>query len=116
MTIAYHRTKKVCMLNMLQMYDEASRGPYGAFKMILRSKDAALLASCASVLAVAALLIDPFSQLVLTFPSRPTSSVGQAATISVAKAFDANTQLYDPHGNGLAERELSCCCQWRDTC
>ncbi len=73
------------------MYDEASRGPYGALKLIFRSKDAALLASCASLLTVAALLIDPFSQLVITFPSRATPSVDQIASISVAEAFNDHT-------------------------
>ena len=110
MKIACYHLQVVCTLNKLQMYDEASRGPYGALKLILRSKDAALLASCASLLTVAALLIDPFSQLVLTFPSRATPSVGQIATISVANGFDANTGYYDPHGPGIAVRKSSCRC------
>jgi hypothetical protein len=85
----------LCGLKLRQIYDEASRGPWGALKLILRSRNAALLASCASLLTVAALLIDPFSQLVLTFPTRAISSLDQVASISIAEAFDDRTEEFE---------------------
>lgn len=91
----------------VQVYGDASRGPYGAFKLVLRSRPGAFMASCASVLMIAALFIDPFSQLVLTFPSRAVSAPEQSASIRVAKAFDAHSTLFANHAGGIAVGTVS---------
>ena len=93
---------------LLQVFDDASRGPVGAIKLIFRTRNTALLASCASVLTIAALLIDPFAQLVLSFPSRPTPTIHQVASIGIAKAYNANTTVTANHGPPYAVRKLSC--------
>lgn len=90
-----------------QVFDDASRGPWGAFKFILTSTNVALLGSCASILTIAALMIDPFSQLVLTFPTRATPATGQVASLKVGEAYDAHTTLFDNHGGGIAVGEQS---------
>ncbi|KAI1078724.1 hypothetical protein F5B20DRAFT_201562 [Whalleya microplaca] len=79
-------------LTDLGVFDAAGRGPWGAAELLLRKNVKALLASLAAVVTIAALLIDPFMQLVFTFPalSRYESDV---------YGFFNQTQLYDPNGN-----------------
>ncbi|ETS80123.1 hypothetical protein PFICI_07652 [Pestalotiopsis fici W106-1] len=86
------------VLNDLHLFDLASRGPWGALELMFRMKSAALLASCASLLTIAALVIDPFAQLVLTFPTRPTATPVQVASINIAQVYDAGTEITANHG------------------
>lgn len=91
----------------LQLYDEASRGPNGALKLLLKSGRGALLASLASFLTIATLLMDPFTQLVLTFESKATPAAGQAASIRVAEAYDTGSKYsLDIFGGESAVRTL----------
>lgn len=61
-------------------------------------KSAALLASFASLLTIAALVIDPFAQLVFSFPTRPTETSAQTASFQIANVYDANTTVTANHG------------------
>ncbi|KAK4062835.1 uncharacterized protein Triagg1_9705 [Trichoderma aggressivum f. europaeum] len=54
----------------LSLFDRASRGPYGGFVLILRRHRHSLLACFAALITIAGLLMDPFVQLVFSFPSR----------------------------------------------
>ena len=89
---------------LVQVYDDASRGPFGALKLVLRSRPGAILASCASVLMIAALLIDPFAQLVLTFESRAVPASDEKASMGIAKAFDAGSGIFQNHAGGISVR------------
>lgn len=86
------------VLNDLHLFDKASRGPWGALRLMFRMKSAALLASFASLLTIAALVIDPFAQLVFSFPTRPTETSAQTASFQIANVYDANTTVTANHG------------------
>ena len=76
---------------------------------MFRMKTAALLASSASLLTIAALVIDPFAQLVFTFPTRATPSLhGPAASINLAHVYDANTSVTQNHGPPYPVGRFAC--------
>lgn len=86
-------------LSDLQLFDDASRGPMGAFLMLLLRNKMALLASCASAVTLASLLLDPFVQLIFDFPSELRPAPGKAPEI-------LSSQVYDPFA---LERRYSHC-------
>ena len=68
-------------LRHIKFFDQASRGPLGAVLVVWSSKR--FLASVAACLMVLTILIDPFVQLVFTFPSAQVedeSSTGRIST------------------------------------
>ncbi|KAI0007326.1 hypothetical protein F4779DRAFT_592391 [Xylariaceae sp. FL0662B] len=75
----------------LQVFDAAGRGPYGAAEFLRRKHVKTWLASLAAVITIAALLIDPFMQLVFVFPALSKHE-------SDIYGFFNQTQTYDPHG------------------
>lgn len=60
-------------LQDLQIFDDASRGPWGAV-VLLCSQPAISLASLGALITVLALAFDPFVQLILSYPSRAVVS------------------------------------------
>ncbi|KAL7916904.1 hypothetical protein GGI35DRAFT_486044 [Trichoderma velutinum] len=54
----------------LSLFDRASRGPYGGLILVLRQHRHSILACFAALITIAGLLMDPFVQLVFSFPSR----------------------------------------------
>ncbi|KAK8859694.1 hypothetical protein PGQ11_010428 [Apiospora arundinis] len=93
-----HFTTASRQLSDLEFFDAGSRGPWGALRLMFRMKTAATLASAASLLTIAALVIDPFAQLVFTFPTRPTPTPLEVASIGLARVYDANTSVTANHG------------------
>ncbi|KAI0148251.1 hypothetical protein F4776DRAFT_606813 [Hypoxylon sp. NC0597] len=75
-------------LNDLQVFDDASRGPLGALQLLVVKNRKTLLAMCASALVLAALLVDPFLQLVFTFPQQLTPVDGASPTIRTSQVYD----------------------------
>ena len=86
-------------LSDLQLFDEASRGPWGASVLILTRNKSTALASCASILVVLSLLMDPFMQLIFDFPMRLVTESDKPDPI-------LTTQMYDPQG--LLARNNQC--------
>jgi hypothetical protein len=86
-------------LSDLQLFDDASRGPMGALLVILLRNKTALLASCASVLTLGSLLLDPFAQLIFDFPSELRPAPGKAPEIR-------SSHMYDPFA---LPRQISSC-------
>ena len=66
-----------------QIFDGASRGPLGAVRLLWTVKLQAILATLAALVTVFALAMGPFTQQVLSFPTR-TANSGQIALISKA--------------------------------
>ena len=64
-------------LRHIKFFDQASRGPLGAVLVAWSSKR--FLASVAACLMVLTILIDPFVQLVFTFPSAQVEDESQQA-------------------------------------
>lgn len=84
-------------LNDLQIFDDASRGPYGALGLLTRtSRDVSvvsLTATLGSIVTILALALDPFAQQILSFPTRNISlKVGSGSILA--------TQIYDTGNPG----------------
>ena len=73
-------------LSDIQLFEDASRGPFGALQMLLRHRGSSTACIGASIL-VLALLFDPFTQQVLTYPSKPQMVPSDSAIVNSAHAF-----------------------------
>ncbi|KAL5084231.1 hypothetical protein Trisim1_012225 [Trichoderma cf. simile WF8] len=71
----------------LSVFDRASRGPWGGFVLILRQHRHSLLACFAAIITIAGLLMDPFVQLVFSFPSKPVVDTTLLSTFSAARNY-----------------------------
>ena len=89
-----HFHKSPRFLIDLQRFDESSRGPWGAAKFILLQRQKALLGCSAAVITVAAILVDPALQLILSFPSRLAVDDNAVSNFQVARVFDPNNYPY----------------------
>ncbi len=92
-----HYHDKSHKLSHLKLFDEASRGPFGSLKLLIAGHKVTLLASCAAGIMLAALFVDPFVQLVLSFPSRGTLATTESASFQTAQLYDPNQYLLDGH-------------------
>ena len=81
-------------LNDLNIFDEASRGPLGSLQLLTLKHKNALIASGAAIVTILALFVDPFVQLVFTFPSQRTIS-------PMMNASFLTTRMHDPMGYEL---------------
>ena len=61
-------------LQDFQAFDDASRGPWGAFQLILSTRAKAKLALWGALITLIALAMDPFTQQVVVYESRVTTS------------------------------------------
>ena len=85
----------------LQMFDEASRGPWGAVILMLRVRTGAVVATIGAILTLLTLAMDRFSQQVLSYPLRTVAANNMTATISRSDI------LWNGIGNGhKGERSL----------
>lgn len=73
----------------LQRFDDASRGPWGSFMFLFsrRPTHTTLLASLGCIITISALAVDPFTQQIISYPSRSTQLNAFAST-AVATAYD----------------------------
>ncbi|QYS92594.1 hypothetical protein H0G86_000005 [Trichoderma simmonsii] len=71
----------------LSVFDRASRGPWGGFVLVLRQHRHSLLACFAALITIAGLLMDPFVQLVFSFPSQLVVDTGLLSTFSAARNY-----------------------------
>lgn len=88
-----HIRQKPQALSDLQSFDDASRGPAGAASILVFAKRYRFPVIIASLITIATLLMEPFSQQVLQFPLRGFL-VGGNATYPV-------TQWYAPAPNAV---------------
>lgn len=80
----YFRQRSHPVVHM-QLFDEASRGPWGALKLVWRLNVRAFVAAFGAMTVAPTLAMDPFSQQLLSYPTRQvidngTSAVSIAAT------------------------------------
>lgn len=76
-------------LDHLQTFDNASRGPLGAFKFFWRSPSRSPLPWVGCIVTLLAIAIDPFTQQILRFDTRLTE------VFDVAPASITASQVYD---------------------
>ena len=74
-------------LEDIQIFDDASRGPLGSIRLILRMK-AIQFVAVGGLITVLSMLLDPFIQQIVSYPAR-SIEVG-SASIGRAQAYDAN--------------------------
>ncbi|KAI0526157.1 hypothetical protein F5B22DRAFT_584661 [Xylaria bambusicola] len=75
-----------------QLFEDASRGPWGS-AILLTTPHSWSLVSIGALVSILALAFDPFSQQLLSYPNRGvivTDPAAQASNISQARAFVAN--------------------------
>jgi hypothetical protein len=92
------RSKK---LSDFEMFDNASRGPWGSFILLIRTKGRTL-AALGAVVTICALVMDPFFQQVVRYPQRTVLQIHNNS-IAIATRLESWTyteegqvQLYDP--------------------
>jgi len=76
-------------LQDIQVFDDASRGPVGAVRLMFRTK--ASLVALGSLVAILSLVMDPFAQQIVSYPSRFIYT--NSATVGRAQAYDAEISL-----------------------
>lgn len=77
----------------IKLFDEASRGPWGSLQLLISKHKTTLLASIAASIILAALFVDPFVQLVFSFPSRRTLATRQESFFQIATMYDPNRSM-----------------------
>jgi hypothetical protein len=74
-------------LREIQVFDDASRGPWGSLELIWSLNFKTKLATWASIITILSLTMGPFAQQLLSYPSRPVSSPG--ATFYKSQIYDS---------------------------
>lgn len=72
----------------LSYFDQASRGPWGAFLLLYRIHWTAAVASLGAILTILAITADPFAQQVLSFPLQQVSRPSNDTIMWRAQALD----------------------------
>lgn len=83
----------------LQLFDEASRGPLGALKLVWQLNARALVAALGAITLVFTLAMDPLSQQLFSYPSRwvavnDTSSISIGATFELPNMTTPNSEPF----------------------
>jgi hypothetical protein len=78
-------------LQDIQVFDDASRGPIGAVRLMFRTRTG--LIALGSLVAVLSLVIDPFAQQIVSYPERPILSKMATARVGRAQTYDAGLGL-----------------------
>lgn len=69
-------------------YDNASRGPWGAFQLLLRLRCRPIIASLGAIVIIAATLVDPLSQQLVQFHDCTATLPQEAASLPRTRYFD----------------------------
>ncbi|KAF2673193.1 hypothetical protein BT63DRAFT_421358 [Microthyrium microscopicum] len=93
----WFRSKKTKKLIDLERFDEASRGPWGAFLLLWHIKGKKL-ASFAAVITILSLAMDPFFQQIVAYPQRP-GEFGKSTITRAVKFFTHENLEYANGGN-----------------
>jgi hypothetical protein len=75
-----------------EIFDSASRGPWGALELLYRIHWRALAGSTGAIVTVLAVAMDPFAQQVIQFNSRLVTAHNETSTISAARSYDMNSR------------------------
>jgi len=93
-----HRARR---LNHLQLFEDATRGPWGAATMLYSVRYQALLASTLALVTVIALGIEPSTQQILSFPHRVTTLSNVSAEIGLADEYVSKAYTESLIFNGM---------------
>ena len=85
----FWKSEKHRRLKDLDIFDDASRGPLGAAGFYVRMRTFVPLGVLASFVMLLALVMEPFSQQVLSFVTLPIVSHGEIASIPISNAYNS---------------------------
>jgi hypothetical protein len=74
-----------------EMFDQASRGPWGSLFLLLRTRSPWLV-GLGAIITVVALGVEPFMQQIISFDVTPIA-ISASATVSRAQTYDAGSTL-----------------------
>ncbi|KAH7073498.1 hypothetical protein BKA63DRAFT_603866 [Paraphoma chrysanthemicola] len=74
-------------LDYMQVFDDASRGPWGAMVLLWKTKGMARLAGIGAVVTVLLIMFEPFSQQAISFTSKDTRLYNEWARIAWTDSF-----------------------------
>ncbi|RAK74076.1 DUF3176 domain-containing protein [Aspergillus fijiensis CBS 313.89] len=80
-------------LASVQLYDNASRGPWGSILILLEDKYRSLVTVAALVI-ILALVFDPFVQQIISYPVKPTHRYSEGAEAAQSRHFQPNSSNY----------------------
>lgn len=75
-----------------EIFDNASRGPWGALEFLYRIHWRALAGSTGAIITVLAVAMDPFAQQVIQFDSRLVTAGNMTSVISASQNYDMNSR------------------------
>lgn len=81
--------RKTSTLNSMDVYDDASRGSFGAVKLLAQAKSHSILPAVASIVTVLALAIGPITQQVVQIREVDIPSPDASATFPHARSYDS---------------------------
>jgi hypothetical protein len=103
--------QKPHLLKELDVYDEATRGPWGSLKLILMTKHTAILAGFGAFITIVSMAIDPFTQQILAHVTRTVVAQNETAAYNVAHMYDTGVQSSTLAAAGMVlprlEKDLS---------
>jgi hypothetical protein len=76
------------LLDELQTFDSASRGPLGSLLLIWKMRGRAIVASTGAFITIVALAVDPFAQQIISYPSVPTSIGNLPSSLQATQIYD----------------------------
>ncbi|KAF2430252.1 hypothetical protein EJ08DRAFT_660982 [Tothia fuscella] len=79
----------------LQLFDDASRGPWGAFMLLLLMRARAVMTWLFAIITILALAIEPSAQQILEFPIRQSPLTNVSAEIGKADAYYSKAFVED---------------------
>lgn len=88
-----HIQNKKRSLTSLQIFDDASRGPLGAIGLLLTAETGSSVAAVGALITLAALVIDPFTQLVITYPLSRAPMMNGTAVFSTSSIYDTGATM-----------------------
>ena len=75
-----------------EIFENASRGPWGALDLLYHMHWRAIAGSTGAIITVLAVAMDPFAQQVIQFDSRPVTAHNETSVISAARSYDMNSR------------------------
>jgi hypothetical protein len=113
-----HMQNKRRSLASLQIFADASRGPLGAIGLFFTAETVSSVATVGALITLAALVIDPFTQLVVTYPLKQVRTQDGIAVIYTSSIYDSGaiiqcksfTRFALDHSISLQTCWLANCC------
>jgi hypothetical protein len=75
-----------------EIFENASRGPWGALELLYYIKRRALVGSMGAIITILAIAMDPFAQQVIQFNSRLVTAENITSIIGAARNYDMNSR------------------------